>query len=246
MQALFCKVSQQLESHPRSIWGDDSWAVALAVIWFRSWCLLWKICLDTTDATRHSRPNRICSCREGSTPGEFRVFWDWWFQPKNTHDKNAPTLAPAVRRLVLWLKPAFAWVSFYFVRLCERLLPTSVLSLLLWPPAAVWDLVQVRQRKPLTCWHRFPESWRPKRCRFVLRQSLGLYHSQLFYMWPDRLCTARWLSRCRLEGGRDLIGSREGDRGVVWAFIAFRAVRGDALLVACTWYRHNQRPHGRP
>ena len=23
---------------------------------------------------------------------------------------------------------------------------------------------------------------------FVLRQSLGLYHSQLFYMWPDRLC----------------------------------------------------------
>jgi lauroyl/myristoyl acyltransferase len=130
-------------------------------------------------------------------------------------------LAPAVRRLVLWLKPAFAWVSFYFVRLCERLLPTSVLSLLLWPPAAVWDLVQVRQRKPLTCWHRFPESWRPKRCRFVLRQSLGLYHSQLFYMWPDRLCTARWLSRCRLEGGRDLIGSREGDRGVVLASLHF-------------------------
>src|SRR5258705_3590168 len=122
---------------------------------------------------------------------------------------------------MLSLKLAVAWVSFYFVRLCERLLPTSVLSLLLWPPAAVWDLVQVRQRKPLTCWRRFPESWRPKRWRFIFRQSLGLYHSQLFYMWPDRLRSTRWLSRCRLEGGSDLIGSREGDRGVVLASLHF-------------------------
>jgi lauroyl/myristoyl acyltransferase len=130
-------------------------------------------------------------------------------------------LAPAARRLALWLKVAVAWVSFCFVRLCERLLPTSVLSLLLWPPAAVWDLVQVRHRKPSTCWRRFPESWRPERWRFILRQSLGLYHSQLFYMWPDRLRTRRWLSRCRLEGGSDLIGSREGDRGVVLVSLHF-------------------------
>jgi lauroyl/myristoyl acyltransferase len=130
-------------------------------------------------------------------------------------------LASAAKRLVLWLKVAIAWGSFYFVRSCERLLPTRVLSLLLWPPAAAWDLLQVRQRKPLTHWRRFPELWRPKRWRFVLRQSLGLYHSQLFYMWPDRLCTARWLNRCRLEGGSDLIGSREGDRGVVLVSLHF-------------------------
>ena len=124
-------------------------------------------------------------------------------------------------RLVLSLKLAFAWITFYFARLCERLLPPSLLSLLLWPPAAVWDLVQVRQRKPLTHWRRFPESWRPKRWRFVLRQSLGLYHSQLFYMWPDRLCAKRWLSRCRLEGESNLNGSLEGNRGVVLASLHF-------------------------
>ena len=129
--------------------------------------------------------------------------------------------ASTARRLISWLKLAVAWVSFFFVRLCERLLPTSVLSLLLWPPAAIWDLVQVRQREPLSCWRRFPESWRPKRWRFVLRQSLGLYHSQLFYMWPDRLRSPRWLRRCRLEGGSDLIGSRNGERGVVLASLHF-------------------------
>src|SRR5437667_2538013 len=83
------------------------------------------------------------------------------------------------------------------------------------------DLFHLRHLAPLTCWRRFPESWRPKRWRFILRQSLGLYHSQLFYMWPDRLRSTRWLSRCRLEGGRDLIGSRKGKRGVVLASLHF-------------------------
>jgi lauroyl/myristoyl acyltransferase len=114
-----------------------------------------------------------------------------------------------------------AFVAFHFLRLCERVLPPSVLSLLLWPPAAAWDLLHLRQRTPLTCWRRFPESWRPKRWRFVLRQSLALYHAQLLYVWPDRLCTARWLSRCRLEGGSDLIGPWEGRRAVVGVSLHF-------------------------
>src|SRR2546430_12006687 len=41
------------------------------------------------------------------------------------------------------------------------------------------------------------------------------------YIWPDRLRSARWLSRCRLEGGGDLIGSGEGDRPVVLASVHF-------------------------
>jgi lauroyl/myristoyl acyltransferase len=122
---------------------------------------------------------------------------------------------------ILWLRVGFAWGFFLFVRGCERLLPPSVLSLLLWPAAAAWDLIQVRQRSPLTHWRRFPESWRPKRWRFVLRQSLALYHAQLLYIWPDRLRTARWLRRCRFEGGRDLIGSPEGDRGTVLVSMHF-------------------------
>jgi len=131
------------------------------------------------------------------------------------------SLASVASMPLSWLTLAFAWAAFCFVRLCERLLPPSLLSLLLWPPAAAWDLVQVGQRKPLTHWHRFPESWRPKRWRFVLRQSLGLYHSQLFYIWPDRLCERRWLSRCRLEGESNLNRLREGNRGVVLASLHF-------------------------
>jgi lauroyl/myristoyl acyltransferase len=138
------------------------------------------------------------------------------------NDKKAHMpVASATTGPVLRLKLAAAWLAFYSVRLCERLLPKSVLSLLLWPPAAVYDLVQLRRRKPMICWRRFPESWRPKAWRFFLRQGLGLYHSQLLYTWPDRLCSASWLRRCRLEGGSDLIGSREGDRAVVLASLHF-------------------------
>jgi lauroyl/myristoyl acyltransferase len=130
-------------------------------------------------------------------------------------------VASAATRLVLRLKLPVAWAAFYFLRLCERLLPPSVLSLLLWPPAAAWDLLHVRQRTPLTCWRRFPASWRHKRWRFLRQQGLGLYHSQFFCIWPDRLCGKRWLNRCRLEGAGNLIGAREGDPGVVLASLHF-------------------------
>ena len=117
-----------------------------------------------------------------------------------------------------------AFCIFHFLRLAERVLPLSVLSFLLWFPAAVWDLLHLRQRTPLTCWRRFPESWRPKRWRFLLRQSLALYHAQLLYVWPDRLRTARWLSRCRLEGGSEYIGPCEGKRAVVGVSLHFGPV----------------------
>jgi lauroyl/myristoyl acyltransferase len=117
-----------------------------------------------------------------------------------------------------------AFCAFHFLRLCERVLPPSVLSLLLWPPAVAWDLLHLRQRTPLACWRRFPESWRPKRWRFVLRQSLGLYHAQLLYIWPDRLRAASWLSRCRLEGGSHLIGPWDGKRALVGVSLHFGPV----------------------
>jgi lauroyl/myristoyl acyltransferase len=123
----------------------------------------------------------------------------------------------AVRRLA---KPV-ASGAFYFLRFCERMLPVNVLSILLWVPAACWDLLHVRQRMPLACWRRFPESWRPKRWRFVLRQTLGLFHAQLLYIWPDRLRTERWLRRCRLEGGSQFIGPYEGKRAAVGVSLHF-------------------------
>jgi lauroyl/myristoyl acyltransferase len=130
-------------------------------------------------------------------------------------------MVSAVGGLAVSLMSAIAWAAFYFLRLCERFLPTRVLSLLLWPPAVAWDLAHLGQRSPLTRWRSFPESWRPKRWRFFLRQSLGLFHAQFLYLWPDRLCTARWLSRCRVEGGSNLIGSQDEKRGVVLASLHF-------------------------
>ena len=141
-------------------------------------------------------------------------------------DENLPARYPrsmvsAAKRSIRWIQLGIAWSSFCFVRLCERVLPLSLFSLFLWPLAAAWDLVQVRKRRPWAHWHRFPKSWRPKRWRYILRHSLGLYHSQLFYMWPDRLTNPRWLNRCRFAGDRKLLELAEGDRGIVLASLHF-------------------------
>ncbi len=129
-------------------------------------------------------------------------------------------IASTATKLAFWLKRLIAWTAFYSLRFSERLLPASLFSLLLWPPLAILDVLQVAQRRPLTCWRRLPASWRRKPWRFILRQSLGLSHSQLFYVWPDRLCEKRWLSRCQLKGEGKLIRA-PGDRGVVLASLHF-------------------------
>ena len=82
------------------------------------------------------------------------------------------------------LKLAFAWTAFSLLRFAERVLPLAVLSLLLWPPAAAWDLVHLRRRKLLTWWRRFPQSWHPRRVRFFLLQSLGLIMRNSFTPGP--------------------------------------------------------------
>ncbi len=135
--------------------------------------------------------------------------------------RSEQTCISSIKRRSASFKLAGAWAGFYFLRLCERMLPTSALSFLLRFPLAAWGLVRLRERKLLNYWRRFPESWRPKPGRFFLWQSLGPYHAQPLYIWPDRLCKRRWLNRCRLEGGSDFIGSRNGDRAVVLASLHF-------------------------
>jgi lauroyl/myristoyl acyltransferase len=130
-------------------------------------------------------------------------------------------MTSAVKGLISFFQLGIGWGSFYFVRFCERTLPLRMFSFLLWPVAAAWDLLQVRERKPWVHWHRFPRSWRPKRWRYILRHSLGLYHSQLIYMWPDRLSSPRWLNRCLFEGDRSLLETSEDDRGIVLASLHF-------------------------
>jgi Bacterial lipid A biosynthesis acyltransferase len=114
----------------------------------------------------------------------------------------------AATRFVVWLRLAVSWSGFYFLRACERLLPTSVLDFLLWPVAAASDLLDFRSRKLLTSWRRIPKSWHPNRWRFI-------------YGWPDRLCAPEWLKRCRLEGQTHLVTSRNNDRPIVLASLHF-------------------------
>lgn len=127
-----------------------------------------------------------------------------------------------VTKLAFSFVSGLAWAGFYLVRFGERVLPQSVLSFLLWVPAAVWGLAEsARQRKVMAAWHRFPQPWRPNRARFFLRHSLGLNHARFVYLWPDRLPRTRWLGRCRLEARWDLARLRQADRRVVLASLHF-------------------------
>src|SRR5882724_2839310 len=104
-------------------------------------------------------------------------------------DEMARSHVPCATSIKRWsasFKLAGAWAGFYVLRLWEHILPTSVLSFLLRFPLAAWGLMQLRHRKLLNAWHGFPQSWRPKPGRFFLWQSLGLYHAQPLYIWPDR------------------------------------------------------------
>jgi lauroyl/myristoyl acyltransferase len=131
------------------------------------------------------------------------------------------SVASAANNLLSRLTLAAAWTAFSVLRGCERLLPLSVLSLLLWPPAVIWDLIHLRPRNPFLRWRAFPKSWQPPRWRFVLRQSLGLFHAQFLSFWPDRLSTARWLGRCRIEGRNNLVEAEARNRAVVFACLHF-------------------------
>ena len=73
----------------------------------------------------------------------------------------------------------------------------------------------------MTAWRRFPVAWRPGAVGFFLWQSLVPYHTRLVYTWPDRLPNPRWLSRCHLEGDRDLAALRDQDRGAILASLHF-------------------------
>jgi lauroyl/myristoyl acyltransferase len=127
-----------------------------------------------------------------------------------------------VKKLTFWFVSGLEWMGFYLMRFGERVLPQSVLSFLLWPPAVVWALTELhRPRKLLASWHRFPGEWRPGRARLLLRQSLGLTHARFVYLWPDHLPDQRWLTRCRFEGHCDLAQLQRADRRIIFVSLHF-------------------------
>ena len=121
------------------------------------------------------------------------------------------------------LRSAAAWTAFKSLRWCERHLPTDVMSLLMWPPAIVRNLRRVRPGRLASSWNNLPSSWRPNFFRFLVRQTFGLYHGERVHLWPDRLCTEAWRSRCRVEGKQFLKKSDTDGRGVVLASLHFGA-----------------------
>ncbi|MEO5753843.1 MAG: hypothetical protein ABIR38_03970 [Chthoniobacterales bacterium] len=54
-----------------------------------------------------------------------------------------------------------------------------------------------------------------------MRQTLGLYHARLVYLWPDRLTDARWLKRCRLHADFDLPALRITERPIIFVSLHF-------------------------
>ena len=123
-------------------------------------------------------------------------------------------------KVLFQIGTGFSWAGFYLVRLGERVWPRSVLSLLVWPAAVALGLADFgKQRRVLTAWSCFPAAWRPGRLPYLFRQLVGLTHSRLVYLWPDRLPDRGWLSRCRLVG--DWEAARCADRPIIFASLHF-------------------------
>lgn len=116
--------------------------------------------------------------------------------------------------------------SVRLIRFLERVMPISVFSLITWPAAALWAVLEFKTgRRALGSWSRFPPQWRPRRIVYIFSQTIGFAHARLIYLWPDRLTRPRWLDRCRLEADYDLQNLLTGDRPIVFVSLHFGPFR---------------------
>lgn len=117
----------------------------------------------------------------------------------------------------------FIALGFIFVRAAERILPRSILSLALWPVAAVWGLADWKKTKrALLDWRRLAGvAPTPRNARVWFWQCLGAPHARLVYLFPDRLPERRWLQHCRLVGKVDPLELDRQEKRMVFASLHF-------------------------
>jgi len=76
-----------------------------------------------------------------------RSIWGERFWVENTQRQERAYVCTIGGKMAGLMVKLVASYAFHFLRLCERVLPPSVLSLLLWPPASAWDFLYLRQRR---------------------------------------------------------------------------------------------------
>ena len=112
------------------------------------------------------------------------------------------------------------------LRLAERVLPRTLLSLLMWPAALAWAVIEAKtDRKALASWSRFPVRCRPNRLRFFFLQTIGFAHSRLVYLWPHRLTEPSWLQRCAVQASPEVEALLRSDRPIIFASLHFGPFR---------------------
>ena len=136
--------------------------------------------------------------------------------------------SPFLRTFTQWLERK----SVHSVRALERCLPVPILSMVLWPAAVLWTLIEFKTHlKAVASWSRFPPQWKPNRFIYTFRQTLGFSHSRLVYLWPDRLPDPRWRARCALRADYDLEKLLSAERPIIFASLHFGPFRSLPYLL---------------
>ena len=105
---------------------------------------------------------------------------------------------PSMTKALFFCLSGCAWAGFFVVRFAESIFPLRVLSLLLWPMAAVWGLTEIgKQRRAIASWRRLgdvmPSSTRAK---IWFWQAVAAHHARFVYLFPSGLAAPRWFCRC--------------------------------------------------
>jgi hypothetical protein len=105
----------------------------------------------------------------------------------------------------------------------ERFLPLWLFSWLLWPPAALWGLIDFRNRqRAFAAWQNLRGYTAvPSRARLYYWHCLQAPHARSAYLFPDRLSEPRWQRRLRLTTATNLKQLLANDHRLIFVSLHF-------------------------